>query len=87
MKSREDILQQLVKRMEDNVRHSVKAVLDSSLGQLGSVGVVAVKDFMAKMKSVFREVMAYQSQMPTGSSRRSRNWAARTRFSNVGGGS
>ena len=49
--------------MDDKNCHCAKEVLDSSLGQLGTVGVLAVQDFMAYLKSVFQKVLTSQSQM------------------------
>ena len=60
--------------MDDKNCHCAKEVLDSSLGQLGTVGVLAVQDFMATLKSVFQKVLTSQSQMPSGSSRRVSEW-------------
>ena len=49
--------------MDDKNCHCAKEVLDSSLGQLGTVGVLAVQDSMAYLKSVFQKVLTSQSQV------------------------
>ena len=49
--------------LEQDVSHWVKAAIDSSLGRLGVVGVMAVEDFMEKMKEVLREVVSSYSSL------------------------
>ena len=50
-------------QLEQDVSHWVKAAIDSSLGRLGVVGVMAVEDFMEKMKEVLREVVSSYSPL------------------------
>ena len=69
-KSLEEMLHQLEGRVEKNFPHWVTAVIDSSLGQFGIVGELAVEEFMDKLKSAFVEILAAQTVMPSGTSRR-----------------
>ena len=80
----EDLLKQLEKPMEDNVGHRVKAVLNSSLGQLDIVGILAVEDFFAGASgsdgiSVLNSFGFMTSLLAV--------WAIGAGFSNVGWGS
>ena len=50
-------------QLEQDVSHWVKAAIDSSLRRLGVVGVMAVEDFMEKMKEVLREVVSSYSPL------------------------
>ena len=48
--------------MENNVGQWMKAVLDSTLGQLGADEVLTVEDFFRKMKAAFRENLSESPQ-------------------------
>ena len=63
------MLHQLESRIEENVRHWVKAVVDSSLGQLGTMGALAVEEFMVRLNLAFVEVLASQTVLTSDSSR------------------
>ena len=57
----EQLLDRIESRLGDKIGHWVKAVFDSSMGQLGTVGVLAVEEFFTKLKSVFQEALAAQA--------------------------
>ena len=50
-------------RLEHEVRNLVKITVDSSLGQLGVFGAIAVEDSIGKTKEVFREVVSSYSAL------------------------
>ena len=60
------LLEQIEWRIEKSAGQWVKAVLDSSLAQLGTVGAMAVEEFVSKMKEAIREVMVGQVAVPLG---------------------
>ena len=45
-------------RLEIDIHNWVKASIESSLGQLGTVGATAMDDFLLKIKKVFKEIVS-----------------------------
>ena len=62
--SLEGTVNQVEPLLEKSVKEWVKAAVESSLGESGTVGVMAVESFMVKMKEVFHEVLASHSPLP-----------------------
>ena len=60
------LLEQIEWRIEKSAGQWVKAVLDSSLAQLGTVGAMAVEEFVSKMKEAISEVLVGQVAVPLG---------------------
>ena len=48
-------------RLEHNVHGWVKAAVESIMGPLGTVGAMAMDNFLQKMKEMFREIVAFQA--------------------------
>ena len=46
----------LFRRVEREIQQWVKAAIESSLGRLGTVGALAVEDFLDKLKEALREL-------------------------------
>ena len=47
---------ELFRRVEREIQQWVKAAIESSLGRLGTVGALAVEDFLDKVKEALREL-------------------------------
>ena len=47
---------ELFRRVEREIQQWVKAATESSLGRLGTVGALAVEDFLDKLKEALREL-------------------------------
>ena len=47
------VMEQVEERLKQNVESWVKAALESSLGQIGTVGALSVEAFMDKLKDAF----------------------------------
>ena len=47
---------ELFHRVEREIQQWVKAAIESSLGRLGTVGALAVEDFLDKLKEALREL-------------------------------
>ena len=47
---------ELFRRVEREIQQWVKAAIESSLGRLGTVGALAVEDFLDKLKEALREL-------------------------------
>ena len=48
-------------RLEHDVHGWVKAAFESTKGQVGTVGAMAMDDFLQKMKEVFWEIVTFQA--------------------------
>ena len=56
---------ELFRRVEREIQQWMKAAIESSLGRLGTVGALAVEDFMDKLKEALRE-LGQASVVPRG---------------------
>ena len=58
--SLDDLLGRVEARMEKSVRELTKAILESSLGELGTVGALRVDEFWHTFKTALQEVIGKQ---------------------------
>ena len=58
--SLDDLLSRVEARMEKSVRELTKAILESSLGELGTVGALRVDEFWHTFKTALQEVIVKQ---------------------------
>ena len=56
--SLDDLLSRVEARMDKSVRELSKAILESSLGELGTVGALRVEEFWQTFRAVLQEVVA-----------------------------
>ena len=47
---------ELFRRVEKEIQHWVKAAVESRLGQLGTVGALAVEEFLSKLKEAIQDL-------------------------------
>ena len=56
---------ELFRRVERDIQHWVKAAVESSMGSLGTVGALAVEEFLSKLKEAVQE-LSRAPVMPDG---------------------